>query len=228
MNRTPKRRTVGRALGVSAILLIGMVAVWLRLSVNGILPYVPARGRADKLPMSDETNRINLIGKSEIRSRFAAAGSMPVSRSSIETRAILDGEALLAEPTPEIRMAFNSLLRFGLPVESAKCALRPVLLELLRAAASEQRILHADNVAAGQRERVRSEDLHQGEEKDLVLKSIASIQQSERARWVAQREQATNQLMVQILAFGVADPNALFEDLLLIQPDRPLPPPPMP
>ena len=139
--------------------------------------------------------------------------------------AIQDGDWILSSPVPEFQMTFRALTNSGVSVEGAKGLLRPMIGHLHVIAAIDEYIRRSDAEESKELDDVRKDEFYQGLEKEQVLKSTSVLRRHLRETWTARKEKRMEEFSGFVNRLGVANPDELIKDLLLIQPQSPAPDP---
>ncbi len=124
-------------------------------------------------------------------------------------------------------MTLRALTNAGISLERAKGLLRPILGYLFSAAAYKNRLSHSDSQEISELKRIRESDEYDAAEKVGLLNVTAAAYRGSRENWLTQRDARMEEFAAWIHALGTADPEALIQDLLLIQPET-MPPDPRP
>ncbi len=143
----------------------------------------------------------------------------------IDLAAIQDGKAILTIPVPEHRMTMRALTNSGLSPDTAFGLLRPVLGHLYYLAACDGFIRRDDASELSELEKIRNGDFYKENEKDGILLLTAVSHRQFRESWTGRREKRMEEFSGFVNRLGVANPDELLRDLLLIQPQSPAPDP---
>ena len=143
----------------------------------------------------------------------------------VDLAAIQDGKAILTIPVPEHRMTMRALTNSGLSLDTAFGLLRPVLGHLYYVAACDGFLRRDDASELSELEKIRNGDFYKEDEKDGILLLTAVSHRRFRETWTGRKEKRMEEFFGFVNRLGIANPDELMRDLLLIQPQSPAPDP---
>ena len=188
------------------------------------------RSIANDEAVAAETTRVGRDRGGELRTskeqpRSEAGARTSNREASIDSAAVRDGEGILTVPIPDFWMVFRAMTNSGVPSDRAKSLLRPAISHLSYLAACDRFIFSRDQYLADDLERVRQDDSQPVRDREDLMKLFALNHRQFRETWTARKEKRMEEFSGFVSRLGVANPDELIKDLLLIQPQSPAPDP---